>query len=395
MAIKVIPYIPRNITVHLGLPNQNATNITVPFPDYLKNVASSEIYPTWEPAAIRANVLAIISFALNRVYTEFYPSQGYNFNITSTTNFDQKYTQGGTVFDSISLVVDEIFTHYLRRKGSVEPLVAKFCNGTTSTCNGLSQWGSQNLALRGYNSIEILKYYYGEDIEVVTNAPVDDIIPSYSGTPLRVGSVGQSVTVVQASINRISQNYPALPKISPVNGVFNQATEHAVREFQRIFNLTVDGVVGSATWYKLLYLYVGVTQLAEIVGQGQQFTQISFQFTGTLREGNRGESVTLLQYMLTLLAEFNRSLRVITVDGIFGAETTNAVVAYQKWANLTQDGIAGYATWDSIYQEFYLLESTLLQDNIRFPEEILGVYQTPLAGQYGGYPLSLGQSDGG
>lgn len=395
MAINVIPYIPRNIIVHLGLPSQNAPNLSVPFPDYIKNVASSEIYPTWEPSAIRANVLAIISYALNRVYTEFYPSQGYQFNITATTTYDQKYTQGGTVFDSISQVVDEIFTHYLRRKGSVEPLVTKFCNGTTTTCGGLSQWGSQNMALQGADSMEILQHYYGNDIEVVVNAPMADIIPSYPGTPLRLGSSGQAVTVVQASINRIAQNYPALPKISPVNGVFQQSTYQAVREFQRIFNLTVDGVVGSATWYKLVYLYVGVTQLSELVSQGQNFTQVSFQYPGQLRQGDRSENVSVLQYMLSLLAEFNRSYRVVSIDGIFGEATHQAVRTYQQDNQLTADGVVGYATWAEIYQDFYQLEEALAQDKIRFPTETEGVYQTSQGGQYPGFPIYLGQSDGG
>lgn len=188
MAVRVRPYIPYNIIIHLGLPSQWAANVTVPFPDYVKNVASSEIYPTWEPAAIRANILAIISYALNRVYTEFYPSQGYNFNITSTTAFDQKYTQGATIFSSISDVVDEVFTSYIRRIGSVEPLAAKFCNGTTSVCAGMSQWGSQNLALQGYNSMDILRQYYGENIEIVTDVPIEDgcviLRPEYSLTVL-------------------------------------------------------------------------------------------------------------------------------------------------------------------------------------------------------------------
>ena len=156
----VIPFVPKNITVHLGAPNANAENVTVPFVDYVKNVASSEIYPTWEPAAIRANVLAIISFALNRVYTEFYPSRGYPFQITSSTAYDQKFIKGRDIFENISEVVDDIFDNYLRRRGFVEPLAAKFCNGTTVTCDGLSQWGSQELAQRGVNSTEILRRYH-------------------------------------------------------------------------------------------------------------------------------------------------------------------------------------------------------------------------------------------
>ena len=186
----IFPYIPRTITVHLGAPDQAAENVTVSFPDYVKNVASSEIYPTWEPAAIRANVLAIVSFALNRVYTEFYPSRGYDFQITSTTAYDQKFIRGRDVFQPISQVVDEFFDDYIRRAGFVEPLSAKFCNGTTTKCDGLSQWGSQELAQAGYNFMDILRRYYGSDIELVTDAPVRDLAGSYPGAPLRRGDFG-------------------------------------------------------------------------------------------------------------------------------------------------------------------------------------------------------------
>lgn len=395
MAISVIPYVPRNITVHLGLPNQNASNITVTFPDYVKNVTSSEIYPTWEPAAIRANIIAIVTYALNRVYTEFYPSQGYNFNITSTTNFDQKYTVGGVIFDNVSQMVDEIFNCYIRREGFIEPIASKFCNGTTSTCSGLSQWGSQDLALRGFDSMEILRFYYGNDIELVVDAPVEDIIPSYPGVPLRLGSVGKNVTVIQTSLNRISQNYPAIPKISPVNGVFNQQTEKSVKEFQGIFNLTVDGIVGNATWYRLVYLYIGVNQLSELVSIGQNFANISFQYPGTLRFGSNGEDVATLQYMLSILAEFNRGLRVVNIDGVFGNETDNAVKTYQNLLGLVADGIVGYGTWESIYRDFYLLEESILTDEVRFPENPLGNYEGAVGGQYPGFSLTISSTDRG
>lgn len=393
MALSIIPYIPRNIIVHLGLPTSYAANISVSFPDYVKNVACSEIYPTWEPAALRANILAIITYALNRVYTEFYPSQGYDFNITSTTTLDQKYTVGGQIFDNVSVLVDEILTTYIRRAGSMEPLASKFCNGTTSTCNGLSQWGSQTLAKDGYNFMDILRYYYGNNIELVTNAPVDDILPSYPGSPLQLGAVGRNVTVIQTSLNRISQNYPAIPKISPVNGVFNTQTDAAVRTFQRVFGLTVDGVVGSATWYRLVYLYVGVNQLSELVSSGQNFASVSFQYPGVLRLGDRGETVTVLQYMLSLLAEFNRALRVLTLDGVFGADTRNAVETYQGFVGLVADGVVGYSTWSQLYADFYQLEESLQQDEVRFPTETVGVYQQSVGGQYPGFPLTVGTSD--
>ena len=233
----VIPFVPKNITVHLGPPSSNAENVTVPFIDYVKNVASSEIYPTWEPAALRANILAIVSFALNRVYTEFYRSRGYPFDITSSTAYDQYFVKGRSYFENVSRIVDELFNDYLRRPGFVEPLAAKFCNGTTVTCAGLSQWGSQGLAQQGLNSTQILRNYYG-DVEIVPDAPIRGNQQSYPGTPLRVGSRGPFVTVIQTELNRISRNYPAIPKIPEVDGIFGPRTEAAVRKFQEVFNLT-------------------------------------------------------------------------------------------------------------------------------------------------------------
>lgn len=286
----VIPYVPQRITVHLGAPSASADNVTVSFSDYVKNVASSEIYPTWEESALRANILAIVSFALNRVYTEFYRSRGYDFDITSSTAYDQFFVRGRSFFSNVSRLVDELFNSYLRRPGFVEPLAAKFCNGTTVTCEGLSQWGSQALAQQGYNSTQILRSYYG-DVEIVANAPVQDYVSSYPGTPLRRGSVGPNVVVIQTELNRISQNYPAIPKVSAVDGIFGAATENSVTAFQEIFNLTPDGVVGPATWYALVRLYTAVTSLSELRSQGQRFYTIGlgtrvdplFRATGAFR----------------------------------------------------------------------------------------------------------------
>ena len=409
----IIPYVPRTITVHLGLPDQWAENVTVSFPDYVKNVASSEIYPTWEPAAIRANILAIISFALNRVYTEFYPSRGYNFQITSTTQYDQKFIRGRNIFENISQMVDEIFNDYIRRRGYVEPLAAKFCNGTTSKCAGLSQWGSQELAQDGLNSMEILRHYYGDNIELVVDAPIQDLTNSYPGTAMRMGSVGQNVTVVQAMLNRIAQNYPAIPKISPVTGVFEEDTRSAVTTFQRIFNLDPDGVVGKATWYKMVYLYSGILQLAELVSQGQTFVTVEFQFSGPLEEGDSGPEVGILQYMLALLAQFDNSLSPMAVDGEFGPSTTQAVRAYQQLVGLTPNGYVDETTWNSIYGNFALADYFLRRDTVRaqsLREDAVPVMaregggaperpdhwdDTPRMGQYPGIPLRLGQTDNG
>lgn len=177
----IIPYVPQTITVHLGYPSSDAQNVIVSFQDYIKNVASSEIYPTWDESAIIANVYAQISYALNRVYTEFYPSRGYNFHITNSTAVDQKFIYGRNIFENIDRIVSEIFNDYIRRIGTLEPLAAKYCNGTTVTCEGLSQWGSEYLARQGYSSLDILYNYYGRDIELVVDAPIKNITRSYPG----------------------------------------------------------------------------------------------------------------------------------------------------------------------------------------------------------------------
>jgi len=375
--VTVLPYVPQNITVHLGSPGSDAANVTVPFIDYVKNVASSEIYPTWDESALRANILAIISFALNRVYTEFYRSQGYPFDITSSTAIDQKFINGRNYFDSISNIVDSIFNDYIRRIGFVEPLAAKFCNGTTVTCEGLSQWGSQYLARRGQNFVQILRNYYGDNIEIVTDAPLRGYTPSYPGTPLRRGSQGANVVRIQVILNRIGQNYPAIPKISSVDGIFGPETENAVRTFQQIFGLTADGIVGKATWYRLVRLYVGVTNLAELESEGQRFYAVNWQTPSSIRIGARGQSVRQLQFMLRVLSEYINDIPPVTEDGIFGQQTQNAVIAFQRFAGLTPDGIVGPATWSALYDR---------------ASSIAGVGKN-LSPQYPGSPLRLGDSD--
>ena len=373
----VQPYIPQYITVHLGAPGADAANVTVPFVDYVKNVASSEVYPTWNDSALTANILAIISFALNRVYTEFYRSQGYNFDITSSTAIDQKFINGRNYFGSISRIVDNIFSNYLRRQGFIEPLAAKFCNGTTVTCDGLSQWGSQYLAQQGLNSVQILRRYYGNNIEIVTNAPVRGYAPSYPGSPLQNGARGPSVVQMQVMLNRIGQNYPAIPRISSADGIFGQQTENAVRAFQRIFDLTEDGIVGKSTWYQMVRLYVGVTRLAELESEGQRFAGNSWQSPGSLQSGSSGQSVRQLQYMLNVVSEFVSSVPTVAEDGIFGPATQNAVRAFQQFAGLTVDGIVGPATWNALYNRVVGI----------------GVDLSSVGGQYPGTPLRLGDSD--
>lgn len=347
----VIPYIPQQITVHLGPPSSDAANVTVPFVEYVKNVASSEIYPTWGESALRANILAITSFALNRVYTEFYRSRGYPFEITNSTAYDQFYVHGRSIFANISRLADELFNDYLRRPGFVEPLAAKFCNGTTAVCEGLSQWGSEGLSQQGYSWLDILKSYYGS-IEVVKNAPVKDVASSYPGTPLRRGSSGPFVVTTQVMVNRIAQNYPAIPKVSPVDGIFGSQTENAIRRFQSIFQLTADGIVGPATWYALVRYYIAVTAMAELNSQGQKYYAVVWPGGNALVPGDRGPYVEKLQYMLRVLSAYLPEIPPLAIDGIYGPITATAVSAAQRRFGLPETGTTDQQTWTAIYDQY-------------------------------------------
>ena len=397
----ITPFIPQQITVHLGPPGAYAENVTVSFVDYVKNVASSEIYPTWEESALRANILAIVSFALNRVYTEFYRSRGYDFDITSSTAYDQYFVKGRSFFDNVSRIVDELFNDYLRRPGFVEPLAAKFCNGTTVTCEGLSQWGSQNLALQGLNSTQILKNYYG-NVEIVNNAPIRGITSSYPGYPLRRGTTGPSVVVIQTELNRISQNYPAIPKVPNVDGIFGVRTENAVRKFQEVFNLTPDGIVCPATWYALIRLYTAVTSLSELRSLGQQFYVNSWALNNPIRQGDTGVRVEHLQYMLSVLSAYIPQIPPLAIDGIFGPRTRAAVVAAQRLFGLPETGVVDSETWDEIYDQYSGIENISFRDPEDFPYTQALINQTAPRSRYArtstmtqfpGTDLTLGSQD--
>ena len=391
--VNVIPVIPETITVHLGLPNTAAENVTVSFPDYVKNVASSEIYPTWDESALRANILAIMSYALNRVYTEFYRSRGYDFDITNTTARDQAFVNGRSYFENISRLVDEMVGSYIRRTGTVEPLAAKFCNGTTSTCDGLSQWGSEALAQEGLDSVEILRFYYGDDIEIVTNAPMAGITESYPGTPLRVGSRGPDVTVVQTSLNRIGQNYPAIPKVSPVDGIFGPQTEAAVKAFQQIFSLDPDGIVGRASWYQIVRVYVAVLKLAELQSEGQRFFFIQ-EYPEFLSLGDTGVLVEQLQYMLSVLSSFLPQVPDPGMSGIFDNATLNAVRGFERYAGLPVTGSVGEATWDAIFEQFNSVDITVFDNGALFPGTEDFAESTRLT-QFPGQTMAINDRDGG
>ncbi len=347
-------FIPQSITVHLGVPeDETAENLSVSFTDYIKNVASSEIYPTWNENTIRANVLAQISLCLNRVYTEWYPSRGYDFQITNTTLYDQAFVKGRNIFENISRIVDELFSTYIRRIGNTEPLFARYCDGIRSTCSGMSQWGSQFLGEQGYEVLEILRYYYGENIELVTT---DDIRPnngSYPGTPLSVGSFGEAVSVIQRQLVRIRNDYPLLPPIIPVNGVYASDTAAAVKEFQSIFGLPVTGIVDRATWYEISRIYTAVKKLGEVTSEGEkEITSDSVVPGVVLGQGDSGSYVRLLQSILDYIALFYPSIPGLVIDGYFGAVTDESVRAFQRNFGLLEDGVVGKNTWAKLYEVY-------------------------------------------
>lgn len=350
--VLIRPYIPEFIIVHLGAPSSYAENVTVKFPEYIKNVASSEIYPTWPEHAIRANIYCQISFALNRVYTEWYRNKGYNFHITNSTAYDQYFIKGRNIFENISRIVDDIFNEYITREGYIEPLLAQYCNGTTVTCKGLSQWDTVKLATDGYETMEILKNYYGDNIGLTKTNDIRGIEESYGGTPLKLNSTGSDVETIQRQINRISNNYPAIPKIEPVDGVFGSETESSVKAFQRIFNLFTDGIVGKSTWYKMSGIYVGVKRLAELESEGEKLESTGEYPGYLLKQGSTGDAVSQMQYFLNLVSQYYKEVPPINGDSIFGVSTLDSVIQFQKKFGLDVDGIVGKQTWDKIYSVY-------------------------------------------
>lgn len=372
------PIIPEFITVHLGRPNAEARNVRVPFAQYIKNVASSEIYPTWPENALRANIYAEITFALNRIYTEYYRSRGYDFDITNSTQFDQYYVEGRDIFENISRVVDDIFNDYVVKQGQIQPYFTQYCAGT---CEGLSQWGTVSLANQGYTPYRILQYYYGNDIDIIKNAPIKTNTPTYPGSPLRLGSGGEDVVEIQRELNRIAANYPSIPKISGAKGYFEQTTQNAVKQFQRIFNLDPDGVVGKDTWYKIKQIYNGIKGLSELYSEGITISEAERKYERALQKGSSGASVRILQYYLNFLSYFNLKLPYVSIDGIFGDETRDAVFAFQSLYGLDVDGIVGRDTWDMI-QNAYAGVLTSLPDEYRSYSSLL----------YPGYIITIGAS---
>lgn len=374
--------IPNTVVVHLGAPSDSsAQNVTVPFTDYIKNVASSEIYPTWPRNALIANIYAQITFVLNRFYTLHYRAQGYDFDITNLEAYDQAFVNGRDYFENISQIVDEIFNGYIAREGEQNPIYPRYCNGTTSQCpGGMSQWGTVDLANQGYAPIDILKYYYGDNITIVYGPIGTGLRELYPGTPLRVGSSGFEVKAMQIILNVISKNYPAIPKIAYPDGYFDVITEDAVKEFQRIFNLTPDGIIGKATWYKIFRIYFAVKKLSELDASGISLEFLSKQYTNYAQLGSSGPDVKVIQFYINFIATFNDFIPTVEDDGIYGPATENAVRSYQQAYNLPITGAVDEQTWNSMYELYFSILNTLPSD-----------YAGP-AQPYPGEPLVRGSS---
>ena len=317
--------------------------------------------PSWPEEALRANIIAQVSLALNRIWTEWYPSRGYSFNITGSPGYDQAYVNGRTVFAVMERLTAELFNTYVQRTGDVEPYFTEYCDGKTVTCPGMKQWGTVDRAREGMNALQILRYYYGNRVQLVTTDSIAAIPSSYPGSPLRRGSTGTNVRILQKQLSRIAKDYPSFGKPT-VNGTFDEATENSVKKFQKQFSLTADGIVGRATWNKISYIYVSVKDLAELTSEGEtaEGTQSAGGWPGTvLRRGATGSRVEQVQFWLSDLAQFDSSLVSVTVDGSYGAATERAVRAFQQKQGLTADGAVGQATWNALYSAWVDAQSDL------------------------------------
>ena len=316
---------------------------------------------SWPEEALRANIIAQVSLALNRIWTEWYPSRGYSFNITGSPGYDQAYVNGRTVFAVMERLTAELFSTFVQRSGDAEPYFTEYCDGKTVTCPGMKQWGTVDRAREGMNALQILRYYYGSRVQLVTTDNIAAIPSSYPGSPLRRGSTGTNVRILQKQLSRIARDYPSFGKPA-VTGTFDEVTENSVKKFQKQFSLTADGVVGRATWNKVSFIYVSVKDLAELTSEGEtaEGTQSAGGWPGTvLRRGSTGSSVEQVQFWLSDLAQFDSSLVRVTVDGSYGAATERAVRTFQQKQSLTADGAVGQRTWNALYTAWVDAQSDL------------------------------------
>ncbi|MBR3211134.1 MAG: peptidoglycan-binding protein [Bacilli bacterium] len=351
-----VPVVPESIVVHLGSPDSNARNIRVSFVEYIKNVASGELYPNWPKEALKANIYAIISFALNRIYNEWYRSRGYTFDITSSSQYDQSFVEDRQFFETIYDIVDEIFPSYIVRSGQIQPLFASYCDGRNTTCSGLSQWGSVSLANQGLDALRILKYYYGDSVQLVDNATISPLMESYPGVVLSIGDAGDMIRLLKVQLNRIGQNYPAIPAIIRDTIYFDIEMENAVKVFQKTFSLPVTGEVDRSTWYKIKYYFNAVKKITNIYSEGISKKEVELKYPTVLKEGNQGLYIRDLHYYLSLIACFDDRIPNVEISGdTFNRLTKENVLAFQRYYQLPETGEVDVATWNKIirvYQDY-------------------------------------------
>ena len=365
MAIRY-PVVPKNITVHLGKPNDNSDNVTVPFTDYISNVACSEIYPTWPVEALKANIYTIISFTMNRIYNEWYRSKGYNFDITNSTAYDQAFVLNRSTYENINNIVEDIFNNYIVKGNGIEPYFTTYCDGRNTTCNGLSQWGSVSLANSGKNYLDILRYYYGNDISIRYNAEVGDTI-GYPGYVVGLGSAGNPVLAIQRDLRRIRKNNPAIPNITSTLCLYDEETKNAVKKFQEIFSLPVTGTVDKATWYKIKYIYTSVKKLSDLYSEGLSKDEATFLYEDELNYGDTGIEVEHIHYFLDAIAFLDPDIPRLKTNSIYNDNSITMVKAFQKKYGLPVTGVFTYKDWNKL-KEIY--DKTLKNLNTEYVSDL-------------------------
>ncbi len=365
MAIRY-PVVPNTITVHLGKPDDNAKNVTVSFTDYISNVASSEIYPTWPVESLKANIYAIISFTMNRIYNEWYRSKGYNFDITNSPIYDQAFVYNRSTYENINNIVEEIFNNYVVKGNSIDPYFTRYCDGRNTTCNGLSQWGSVSLANQGKSALEILRYYYGNDINIRYDAEVGDTI-GYPGYVVRLGSAGNPVLAIQRDLRRIRKNYPAIPNITSTLGIYDEETVNAVKKFQEIFSLPVTGSVDKATWYKIKYVYTSVKKLSDLYSEGLSEDEATFLYEDELNYGDTGIEVEHIHYFLDAIAFLDPDIPRLKTNSIYNDNSITMVKAFQEKYKLPVTGVFTYRDWNKL-KEIY--DKILINLNNEFVNDL-------------------------
>ncbi len=373
MAVRY-PIVPNTITVHLGKPDENVQDVTLPFTEYVSNVASSELYPTWPRSCLIANIYCIISFAMNRIYNEWYRSKGYNFDITSSPVYDQAFIYNRSTFENINNIVEEIFNNYIVKGNQIQPYFTQYCDGRKTTCDGLSQWGSVSLANQGKDVLSILRYYYGNDISIFYNAPVGDAKEGYPGYIIGFGNAGNPVLAIQRDLKRIRQNYPAIPAISSTVGIYDEETVEAVKKFQEIFSLPVTGSVNKATWYKIKYVYTSVKKLSDLYSEGLTESEATFLYEDEIQYGDTGIEVEYIHYFLDAIAFLDPDIPRLPTNSIYGNNSITMVKAFQKKYNLPVTGVFTYQDWNVLKNVYQSILSNIQSENSSFIDELYPDY---------------------